>query len=166
MKKTKILSGILCLMLVTGLATPASAAVVNPEFKFSLSNTGTAFTEDKTPKHENTKTQPNDPATIYCTYTNAPGWGYYLHLRSTEGGIETYNYWYNNTNRLRHPTYVSLASANGKTYRVWGRIDNDYYNNTVSRANLTLTIRMLHRDNVRTGQTGQQCPVCPSHIVR
>lgn len=27
-------------------------------------------------------------------------------------------------------------------------------------------IRMLHRDNVRTGQTGQQCPVCPSHIVQ
>lgn len=128
MKKAKILSGILCLMLVTGLATPASAAVVNPEFKFSLSNTGTAFTEDKNPKHKNTKTQPNDPATIYCADTDAPGWGYYLHLRSTEGGIETYNYWYNNTNRLRHPTYVNLASADKKTYRVWGRIDNDYYN--------------------------------------
>lgn len=127
MKISKLLSLVLCMIMVMCLALPASAAVVNPMFEFSLANTGTAFTEDTALYHENTKTQPNDPATIYCTYTNAPGWGYYLHLRSTVGGFETLNYWYNNTNRLRHPTYVSLASANGKTYRVWGRIDNDYY---------------------------------------
>lgn len=127
MKISKLLSLVLCMVMVMCLALPASAAVVNPIFEFSLENTDTAFTEDTTLYHENKKTQPNDPATIYCTYTNAPGWGYYLHLRSTVGGVETLNYWYNNTNRLRHPTYVNLANANGKTYRVWGRIDNDYY---------------------------------------
>lgn len=126
MKKSKILSGILCLMLVASFATPASAAVINPEFEFSLTNTGTSFTEDENETHKNKKTQPNDPATIYCADTNAPGWGYYIHLRSTVGGVETYNYWYNNTNRLRHPTYVNQAAADQKVYRVWGRIDNDY----------------------------------------
>lgn len=126
MKKTKILSGILCLMLIASLAIPASAAVVNPEYYFELSNTGTSFSRAENPKY-NHKTQPNDPATIYCANTDAPGWGYYLHLRSKEDGIETYNYWYNNTNRLRHPTYVNQAYANEKDYCVWGRIDNDYH---------------------------------------
>lgn len=126
MKKSIILSGLLCLMLITSLATPASAAVINPEFEFSLTNSGTTFKPDTNPKHINKKTQANDPATIYCANTNAPGWGYYMHLKSTVDGVETYNYWYNNTNRLRHPTYVNQAAADQKEYRVWGRIDNDF----------------------------------------
>lgn len=126
MKVSKFLSLVICMVMVMSLASPASAAVINPEFEFSLANTGTRFTQDTNPQHKNTKTQPNDPATIYCADTNAPGWGYYIHLRSTVGGVETYNYWYNNTNRLRHPTYVDQANANQKVYRVWGRIDDDY----------------------------------------
>lgn len=125
MKITRILSGFLCLMLVMSFAAPASAAVINPEFSFALTNTGTEFKPDIM-GNENHKTQPYDPATIYCADTNAPGWGFYIFLRSTVGGFETNKYWYNNTNKLRHPTYVNLNGANGRDYKVWGRIDNDY----------------------------------------
>ena len=125
MKVSKMLSLVLCMVLVMSLASPASAAVINPTFKFELTNHGKTFSDDSK-GNTNKKTQPNDPATIYCAYTNAPGWGYYIHLRSTEGGIETYNYWYNNTNRLRHPTYVDQAHSDGKSYKVRGRIDDEY----------------------------------------
>lgn len=73
MKVSKFLSLVICMVMVMSLASPASAAVINPEFEFSLANTGTRFTQDTNPQHKNTKTQPNDPATIYCADTNAPG---------------------------------------------------------------------------------------------
>lgn len=125
MKVSKFLSLVLCMAMVMSLASPASAAVINPPFQFSLTNTKASFNEDLN-NNRNRKTQPNDPATIYCARTDAPGWGYYMHLLSTDNSVQTFNYWYNNTNNLRHPTYMDQANSDQKDYRIRGRIDNDY----------------------------------------
>ena len=124
MKLRKLLSGLLCLMLVVSLSVPVFAADV--PYSFSLTNTGTRYVKAVT--EPNQKVLPNDPGTIKSTGTNAPGWGFYMRLKNYDFyNMETYSYWYNNSNMVRHPAYVDQAHSDQKDYFIEGRIDNDYY---------------------------------------
>lgn len=125
MKISRILSAMLCLILIVGLAPSAFAA---NESYYLLTNAevgNTSYFQDENPNF-NKKTQADDPATIKCVSTNAPGWGYYMRLVNDPNSIYTLSYWYNSTNNLRHPTYVNQAYANNKYYYIEGRFDNDY----------------------------------------
>lgn len=126
MKIRKILSGFLCLMLVVSLAVPAFAKDEPYGFKITAPKGNLEEFDDEL-GNTNYKTQPNDPATIKCNQSSnpAPGWGFYLHLKSEENSARTLSYWYNNTNYLRHPTYVDLSYANHHNYRIRGRFDNE-----------------------------------------
>lgn len=126
MRTSKIMSSLLCFILVLGLAVPAFAA--NEPYEFRLGSKplhNEEYFRDLL-NNTNTKTQPNDPATISCLDSNAPGWGYYLRLKTDSYDVYTYSYWYTNANNLRHPTYVNLPYANYRDYHIEGRYDNDY----------------------------------------
>lgn len=121
MRKSRILAVFCALVMVVNLATTAFAADVS--YNFNLSNTGTTMVRST---GTNQKVIANNAATIRCANTNALGWGYYMRLHSTAGNQLTYSYWYNNTNNLRHPSYLNPSQANLKYYYIEGRIDNDY----------------------------------------
>lgn len=127
MRISRILSAILCLMLVMSLAIPVFAANESYEFNVTAQEGNTKESYDDY-RNYNYKTQPNDPATIKCYQSSdpAPGYGFYLRLVNETYNIYTESYWYNNANDLRHPTYVNLANANKKYYCIKGRFDNDY----------------------------------------
>ncbi len=125
MKLFRIFSLALCIMIVFSLSIPAFAANEDYYFNITQGIGSTVIKQDDYGK-TNQKTQANDAATIKCGYTTAPGWGFYLHLKSTDYASSTSYYWYNNTNSLRHPGYVNLSIANWKYYFIEGRFDNDY----------------------------------------
>ncbi len=121
MKKT-----ISCIMLIVFILCFASVAfAATQSFNFNLSNSGTTcyvYTGAY-----NTKVYLNDDATIKCTYTDAPGYGYYLGLCNSSYSQATEQKWYGTNGRTRNHAYFSGKAVVGENYYVAGRIDNDYY---------------------------------------
>lgn len=125
MKTKKLVSIFLCVALMLALSIPAFAA--NIAYSFNLRNTGTSFSTYTS--NYNTKSYLSDPATIKCDSTDAPGYGYYMHL-AYKSGLSyikaTDSYWYNTNSYLLHPSYLSGAAVLNRAYYIQGRIDNDY----------------------------------------
>ncbi len=125
-KTTKAFSLLLSLVLsMTVLALPARAENVEYYYYVTQAAGSTAMHHDLY-ENVNLKTLADDPATIKCTGTDAPGYGFYLRLISKSADNYTRSYWYNSSNYLRHPVYEDQASANKKYYLIEGRFDNDY----------------------------------------
>lgn len=92
MKLSRLFSCILCVVMVFSLAVPAFAA--NEDYYFNITQKkGSTSIQNDEYGNTNHKTQPNDAGTIKCGYTNAPGWGFYLHLKSTDYTSSTLYYW-------------------------------------------------------------------------
>ena len=119
----RIISLIMVMTLLLSFASVAFAA--SQSFSFNMTNTGT--TSHVYTGTSNKKVNSNDDATIKCTYTDAPGYGYYLGLCNSSYSSATEKAWYGTNGKTRNHAYYDGKAVVGAKYYVSGRIDNDYF---------------------------------------
>jgi len=119
----RIISLIMVMTLLLSFASVAFAA--SQSFSFNMTNTGT--TSHVYTGTSNQKINVDDDATIKCTYTDAPGYGYYLGLCNMSNTMATVQKWYGTNGKTRNHEFHDGMAIKNAYYRIHGRIDNDYY---------------------------------------
>ena len=119
----KFVSFVLIVVFLISFANITFAATQS--FQFDLANSGSVYYVYT--GNSNTKIHLEDEATIKCDYTNAPGFGYRLGLcNGNTYAKATEKKWYGTNGKCRNHSYDNGMAIVNESYRVSGRIDNDY----------------------------------------
>jgi len=113
------------IMLVLSFILAGIAFAASQSFTFNLTNSGT--TSYVYMETSNTKLYVDDDATIKCVYTDAPGYGYRVGLCNMSNVQATECKWYSTNGRTRNHAFLDGKAIANTDYRIFGRIDNDYY---------------------------------------